>query len=33
MNIADANVILIGGHTVFTFDKKLNQMLDELRNT
>lgn len=22
----------IGGHTVFTFDKKLNQMLDELRN-
>jgi predicted nucleic-acid-binding protein len=21
----------IGGHTVFTFDKKLNQMLDELR--
>lgn len=22
----------IGGHTVFTFDKKLNQLLDELRN-
>ncbi|HIW33319.1 MAG TPA: PIN domain-containing protein [Candidatus Paenibacillus intestinavium] len=22
----------IDGHTVFTFDKKLNQMLDELRN-
>jgi len=22
----------IGGHTIFTFDKKLNQMLDELRN-
>ncbi|GAC42585.1 PIN domain-containing protein [Paenibacillus popilliae] len=22
----------ISGHTVFTFDKKLNQMLDELRN-
>jgi predicted nucleic-acid-binding protein len=22
----------IGGHTVYTFDKKLNQMLDELRN-
>lgn len=22
----------IGGHTVFTFDKKLNQMLDELHN-
>ncbi|MNP77172.1 hypothetical protein D3C76_1745360 [compost metagenome] len=22
----------IGGHTVFTFDKKLNRMLDELRN-
>ncbi|GGI46284.1 hypothetical protein GCM10008018_16350 [Paenibacillus marchantiophytorum] len=22
----------IGGHTVFTFDKKLNQMLNELRN-
>ncbi|WP_246066837.1 PIN domain-containing protein [Paenibacillus koleovorans] len=22
----------IGGHTVFAFDKKLNQMLDELRN-
>lgn len=22
----------IGGHTVFTFDKKLNQMLDELRS-
>ncbi|MDF2716308.1 MAG: putative nucleic-acid-binding protein contains domain [Paenibacillus sp.] len=22
----------VGGHTVFTFDKKLNQMLDELRN-
>jgi predicted nucleic-acid-binding protein len=23
----------IGGHTIFTFDKKLNQLLDELRNT
>jgi predicted nucleic-acid-binding protein len=22
----------IGGHTVFTFDKKLNQLLDELHN-